>query len=346
MNNTPVLTCKNLTIGYRNQKSTIKEVSKDLNLTLNRRELVCLIGPNGSGKSTLIRTLTGIQPSLHGNVLLQGKRIDEFSSAERAKTLSVVLTTPVQTGYMTAFDIVALGRFPYTNWAGRLTQSDRHIVSTALTSVGAATLSNRFIHEMSDGERQKVMIARALAQEPELMVLDEPTAFLDLPHKIETMRILRQVAQKTGKSILLSTHDLNLAIRCADQLWIMNKTGTMIAGTPEDLVLSGIFGSAFEIDGVHFDPHRGEFSIPVEKRGTFQIEGSESVQRIWTLYALERIGYIPAEGSIPDFIVRVQNFPEGTTWQISHSDCIENCCSIQHLVEKIHGFRKPGGDPN
>ncbi len=346
MNNAPVLTCKNLTIGYRNQKSTVKEVSKDLNLTLNRRELVCLIGPNGSGKSTLIRTLTGIQPSLQGNVLIQGKSIDEFSSAEKAKTLSVVLTTPVQTGYMTAFDIVALGRFPYTNWAGRLTQSDRHIVSTALTSVGAASLSNRFIHEMSDGERQKVMIARALAQEPELMVLDEPTAFLDLPHKIETMRILRQVAQKSGKSILLSTHDLNLAIRCADQLWIMNKSGMMIAGTPEDLVISGIFGSAFEIDGVHFDPHRGEFSIPVEKRGTFQIEGSESVQRIWTLYALERIGYIPVEGSIPDFIVHVHNFQEGTTWQISHSDGIETCCSIQHLVEKIHGLRKRGGDPN
>jgi len=346
MSNKPVLTCKNLSIGYRNQKSAVKEVSKDLNLSLNRRELVCLIGPNGSGKSTLIRTLTGIQPSLQGDVWLQGKKIDEFSPEEKARTLSVVLTTPVQTGYMTAFDIVALGRFPYTNWAGRLNRSDRHIILNALTSVGAANLTNRFIHEMSDGERQKVMIARALAQEPELMVLDEPTAFLDLPHKIETMRILRQVAQKTGKSILLSTHDLNLAIRCADQLWIMNKSGMMISGTPEDLVLSGIFGSAFEIDGVHFDPHRGEFSIPVEKKGTFQIEGSESVQRIWTLYALERIGYVPANGSVPDIIIRVQHSQEDTIWQISHTSGNETCQSIQHLVEKIHEIRGQGGDPN
>jgi len=344
MSNTSILTCTNLTIGYRNQKAVIKEVSKDLNLHLKRGELVCLIGPNGSGKSTLIRTLTGIQPPLHGEVWLCNKKIEEHSSEEKARTLSVVLTSQVQAGYLTAFDIVALGRFPYTNWAGRLTESDKQIVKSALASVGAGDLTPRFIHEMSDGERQKVMIARALAQEPELMVLDEPTAFLDLPHKIETMRILRMVAQNAGKSILLSTHDLNLAIRCADQLWIINRSGTMISGTPEDLVLSGIFGSAFEIDGVHFDTTRGEFTIPVEKRGTFSISAPESVERIWTMYALERIGFCPS-GS-PDISVTVEISGKKPLWRVRLNDEEKECWSIREMVEHIStGYRK-GGDRN
>jgi len=345
MNGPAILTCTGLSIGYRNQKAIVKEVSKDLNLSLQRGELVCLIGPNGSGKSTLIRTLTGIQPPLCGEVLLCDRKIAEFSPEERAKTLSVVLTSQVQAGFLTAFDIVALGRFPYTNWAGRLTDSDREIVYTALASVGAKDLAPRFIHEMSDGERQKVMIARALAQEPELMVLDEPTAFLDLPHKIETMRILRQVAQKTKKSILLSTHDLNLAIRCADQLWIIDRQGTMIAGTPEDLVLSGIFGSAFEIEGVHFDPVRGEFSIPVNQRGTFHLCAPESVERIWTMYALERIGFVHTPPDSADIRITVQKNKERTRWHCAHRGGELECGSIRELVGHVAaGY--DGGDDN
>jgi len=346
MNATPLLTCTNLTIGYRNQKSVIKEVSKDLNLNLVRGELVCLIGPNGSGKSTLIRTLAGIQPPLQGDVWLCDRNIDDLSSDEKAKSFSVVLTTPVQAGYLTAFDIVALGRFPYTNWAGRLTEPDKKIVVSALASVGAGDLAQRFIHELSDGERQKVMIARALAQEPELMVLDEPTAYLDLPHKIETMRILKRVAQEQGKSILLSTHDLNLAIRCADQLWIMDRNGTMISGTPEDLILSGIFGSAFEIDGVNFDPVRGEFTIPVVKKGTFSLVAPESVERIWTRYALERIGYVPANGVTADITVVLRKDEEKPVWLFCHDGEEQRCESIRKLVDSISVSCQGKGDKN
>lgn len=345
MSDAAILTCTGLKIGYRNQKVIVKEVATDLNLHLNRGELVCLIGPNGSGKSTLIRTLTGIQPPLCGDVLLCDRKIGDFSPEERARILSVVLTSQVQAGYLTAFDIVALGRFPYTNWAGNLTEPDKKIVLSALASVGAGDLAGRFIHEMSDGERQKVMIARALAQEPELMVLDEPTAFLDLPRKIETMRILRLVAQKTKKSILLSTHDLNLAIRCADQLWIIDRTGNMITGTPEDLVLSGIFGSAFEIEGVHFDAVRGEFSIPVEKRGTFALSAPESVERIWTMYALERIGFIPSDGAVADISVTVRKDGKGPRWHCAHPDGDQECGSICELIECISA-RNKGGDGN
>lgn len=344
MSEAALLTCISLSTGYRNKKTIVKEVSKDLNLSLKRGELVCLIGPNGSGKSTLIRTLTGIQPPLSGEVFLCDRKIGEFGPLERARTLSVVLTSQVQTGYLTAFDIVALGRFPYTNWAGRLSEDDRQVVTSALASVGAGDLAGRFIHEMSDGERQKVMIARALAQEPELMVLDEPTAFLDLPHKIETMRILRQVAQTEKKSILLSTHDLNLAIRCADQLWLIDREGTMIAGIPEDLVLSGTFGSAFEIEGVHFDAVRGEFTIPVKRRGTFALLAPEGVERIWTQNALERIGFVPAEGNTADISVTIQKDGKTCCWRYRSPEREQECSSVHELLECIFAYPKRGGN--
>lgn len=335
MNRETILSCVNLSIGYRNQKTVVKEVSRDLNLQLRRGELVCLIGPNGAGKSTLIRTLTGIQPPISGEVHVCNRKIESLSPDEKAKIFSVVLTTPVQAGYLTAFDIVALGRFPYTNWAGKLSDSDKAVVISALSSVGAEDLSYRFVQELSDGERQKVMIARALAQDPDLMVLDEPTAFLDLPHKIETMRILRNVAQKTQKSILLSTHDLNLAVRCADQLWIINRAGEMISGIPEDLILSGIFSSAFEIDGVHFDTIRGEFTIPVDKKGTFKLHASESVHRIWTLYALERIGFTQTREEDADIVVNIRNGEEAVCWGIRHPAGESECGTIRELVDCI-----------
>ncbi|NLD57520.1 MAG: ABC transporter ATP-binding protein [Methanomicrobiales archaeon] len=341
MNAVPVLTCTDLSIGYRNQKHVVKEVSKHLNLTLRTGEMVCLVGPNGSGKSTLIRTLTGIQPPLGGEIRLRDKRISDISPEERARSFSVVLTTPVQAGYLTAFDIVALGRFPYTNWAGKLTGQDTQIVLSALSSAGAGDLAMRFIHELSDGERQKVMIARALAQEPELMVLDEPTAFLDLPHKIETMRILRKVARQAGKSILLSTHDLNIAIRCADQLWIMDRNGAMISGSPEDLILSGIFGSAFEIDGVVFDPVRGEFTLPADQQGTFSLDALESVERIWTLCALERIGYVPSNGVAADITITIGSDQGKPFWLVRHNGAEQRCGNIRELVDSL-ALRKKG----
>ncbi|KUG19342.1 MAG: ABC transporter ATP-binding protein [Methanomicrobiaceae archaeon] len=342
MSRAAILTCKNLTIGYQNQKTITREISKGLNLQLNRGELVCLVGPNGSGKSTLIRTLTGIQPPLSGEVLLLDKKIADHRSEEKAKTMSVVLTTPVQAGYMTAFDIVALGRFPHTNWVGRLTEDDTEIILSAIASVGAGDLTYRFIHEMSDGERQKVMIARALAQEPVLMVLDEPTAFLDIPHKIETMRILRSVARSTSKAILLSTHDLNLAIRSADRLWIIDQHGALITGIPEDLVLSGIFGSAFGIHGASFDPVRGEFTIPIEKKGTFALRARKSVERIWTWYALERIGYLPADGERGDITVTIRKVDGKPVWEIRTDTVARECSSLAELIETISANDREG----
>lgn len=290
MNNSEILSCKDLTTGYSSKKGGTKQISDNLNASMNKGEIISLIGPNGSGKTTLIRTLTGIQPPLKGEVYINNRNIITLSPEEKAKTLSVVLTTPIQAGNLTAFDIVALGRYPYTNWAGTLTEDDEKTVLDALKSAGAEDLKNNFIHELSDGERQKVMIARAIAQDPEIMVLDEPTAFLDLPHKIETMRVLKEVAHNCGRTILLSTHDLNLAIRCSDRLWIIKKDGSFNSGTPEDLILSGELESAFNMGGVLFDKFKGDFTIPVKKRGEVFIEGDHSAEYIWTVNAMERLG--------------------------------------------------------
>jgi iron complex transport system ATP-binding protein len=354
MNSPGLLSCRDLVIGYSSKKGGERRVSENLNISLKKGELVSLIGPNGSGKSTLIRTLTALQPSLEGEVYINGRDIRSFSPEEKAKTMSVVLTTPVQAGNMTAFDIVALGRYPYTNWAGSLGAKDEEAVMNALASAGAENLSSRFIHELSDGERQKVMIARAIAQDPDLMVLDEPTAFLDLPHKIEIMRVLKQVAHKYGRTILLSTHDLNLAIKCSDRIWIIKSSGEFRSGTPEDLVLSGELESAFNLGGVKFDRTKGDFTIPVEKTGEVFLMGEHSTEYTWTVNALERTGIeIAGEPGQPgepgntghSCIVSIEKTEEKTRWIVKteNPQLGITCESIDELISTLSSSFK-GGD--
>ncbi|MEZ4635407.1 MAG: ABC transporter ATP-binding protein [Caldilineaceae bacterium] len=198
-----ILETKHLTIGYRHAGRADVVVSHDLDLRLRRGELVCLLGPNGAGKSTLMRTLAGLQPALGGSILLDGDAPGDLTAREMARRLSIVLTERVDVGNLSAQELVALGRHPYTDWWGNLTPHDEEVVRWAVRAVGAGALAERPILELSDGERQKVMIARALAQEPLLILLDEPTAFLDLPRRVEVMGLLRALARHTGRAILL-----------------------------------------------------------------------------------------------------------------------------------------------
>ena len=246
-----------LSIGYTGRPARI--LAAQLDLTLRAGELVCLIGPNGAGKSTLMRTLAGMQPPLHGSVALLGDDLADLPAREVARRLSVVLTERVNPGLLTAYTLVALGRHPYTDWSGRLTQQDDASVRAAIAAVGAQNLADRQVGELSDGERQKIMIARALAQEPAVLLLDEPTAFLDLPRRVEIMQLLRNLARDQQRAILLSTHDLDLALRTADRIWLLPGDGSLHTGAPEDLVLSGAFAAAFRAEGVAFDPQTGAF---------------------------------------------------------------------------------------
>ena len=215
---------KNLSIGYR-QKTDSRKVLKDVNLSIFSGELVCLLGPNGIGKSTLLRTLSGLLPKLSGTIMINGRALEEYSEKELSKQVGVVLTDHPQLRNMRVEELVALGRSPYTNFFGGLSSEDKVFVDEAIFLVGIDKLRGRMIRELSDGERQKVMIARALAQQTPVIILDEPTAFLDFPSKVEVMKLLRNLAHDMHKTILLSTHDLDLAVRLADTLLQVADSG-------------------------------------------------------------------------------------------------------------------------
>ncbi len=290
-----LLATHDLSIGYRRPRRAPFVVAQGLSLSLRAGELVCLIGPNGAGKSTLLRTLGGMQPALSGDVMLGGDDVFTLDAREMARRLSVVLTERIDVGNLSTYGLVALGRHPYTDWTGHLSAHDEQVVRWAIEIVGAQHLAARPVGELSDGERQKTMIARALAQEPLVMILDEPTAFLDLPNRVEVMRVLRHLSRSTGRAFLLSTHDLDLALRSADRIWLMSREGTMQIGAPEDLVLSGAFETVFRSEGVVFDRQTGAFKILTPETGTVDLTG-DGLAALWTRRALEREGFCVRAG--------------------------------------------------
>jgi iron complex transport system ATP-binding protein len=238
---------RHLTVGYGT-----KAVLSDINQTLSAGQMVCLLGANGVGKSTLLRTLAGFLPPLAGNVLLEGRDLLSLYVSERSQVVSVVLTERFEVQYMKVIDLVGMGRSPYTGFFGTLTGKDRAIVSEAIEMVGIGSLAQRTIDTLSDGERQKAMIAKALAQQTPIILLDEPTAFLDFHAKVSTLRLMLRLAHETNKTILLSTHDVEMAIQLSDTLLIV-QDGKIHAGTTESLTESGVLQSFLQTDGIIYD---------------------------------------------------------------------------------------------
>lgn len=251
MENRATIQLKNLSIGYRN-KSGVKEVTTNINASLNSGELTCLIGPNGTGKSTLLKTLCAFLPKLGGEIIIDGNPLESYSDKEFSKKIGVVLTHRPQIQNMTVEELVSLGRSPYTGFWGKLEKEDREIISNAITQIGIEPLKERMIQTLSDGERQKVMIAKAIAQQTPIICLDEPTAFLDFPSKIETMQLLKRLCRESKKTIFLSTHDLELTLQIADRIWLMQK-GSIFVGTPKELAESGELSAFIEREGITFD---------------------------------------------------------------------------------------------
>ncbi|MBR2243573.1 MAG: ABC transporter ATP-binding protein [Prevotella sp.] len=255
MNETVRLT--NLTIGYQTKQHTTV-VAEHLNAAIKSGELTCLLGRNGIGKSTLLRTLSAFQPSLGGEILLRNSEhseyseVSEYSDKQLSRLIGVVLTEKPDVRNMTIEELVGMGRSPYTGFWGTLSKDDKRIVDEAIGLVGIESLRGRYVHTLSDGERQKVMIAKALAQQTPIIYLDEPTAFLDFPSKVEVMQLLHRLAREQQKTIFLSTHDVELSLQIADCIWLM-ETGLLSVGTPRQLADNGVLSRFIEHKGIQFN---------------------------------------------------------------------------------------------
>ncbi|OIQ22230.1 MAG: ABC transporter ATP-binding protein [Flavobacterium sp. MedPE-SWcel] len=259
-NEKAILSANEINIGYLNKKKVQTVIAKKVSLTLKPSSFTALIGANGIGKSTLLRTLTGIQPPLEGKVLLKDKNINDYSSNEFAQNLSIVLTESLPPSNLTVYELVALGRQPYTNWLGKLAPEDTIKVKEALELTQLLHLADKKHYEISDGQLQRVLIARALAQDTPIIILDEPTTHLDLLHKVSLLKLLKQLTIKTNKSILYSTHDLDLALQLSDELVVMTPS-KIIQDTPKSLIENNVFDTLFDDDSISFNTDKGGFII-------------------------------------------------------------------------------------
>jgi iron complex transport system ATP-binding protein len=259
MNTNYILSTSNLCIGYKT-KSLTNTIAKDLNLDLKQGKLIALIGANGIGKSTLLRTITGIQKPLSGNVFLNENDVHKIDSLTLAQNLSVVLTEKLPPSNLTVWELIALGRQPYTNWVGKLSEDDFAKINNAMEITQISHLASKKHYEISDGQLQIVLIARALAQDTPLIILDEPTTHLDLLHKVSVFKLLKKLTEETQKCILFSTHDIDMAIQISDEIIIMTPEN-IIQDQPCNLILKGSFDTLFQDEHIKFDAEKGKFVI-------------------------------------------------------------------------------------
>jgi iron complex transport system ATP-binding protein len=257
--NKTILSTSNLSIGYQSKKEK-NIIAENLNLTFEEGKLISLVGGNGIGKSTLLRTITGIQKPLAGTVLLKEKEIHNYESLALAQNLSLVLTEKLPPSNLSVFELIALGRQPYTNWLGKLTAEDLEKINQAITLTHVEHLIDKKHHEISDGQLQIVLIARALAQDTPLIILDEPTTHLDLFHKVSVFKLLKKLSQETNKCILFSTHDIDLAIQLSDEMIVMTES-MVEQDQPCNLITKGVFNTLFKDSSITFDGEKGKFVI-------------------------------------------------------------------------------------
>lgn len=257
--NTKVLHTTNVSIGYTT-KSSSTCIAKNINISLESGKLIGLIGANGIGKSTLLKTITGILKPLGGTVFINEKPIESFKPEALAKELSIVLTEHLPTSNLSVYEIVALGRQPYTNWLGKLTTADKIKIEEAITLTEIESFQHKKHDEISDGQLQKTLIARALAQDTALIILDEPTTHLDLVHKVKLLKLLQKLAHETGKTILYSTHDIDLAIQLCDEMIVLTEN-EVIQNRPCILIENGVFTTIFKNENIQFDATYGKFNI-------------------------------------------------------------------------------------
>jgi len=333
-----IISLNNASIGYKGKANSAKVVKSGISVYALKGELVALIGGNGVGKSTLLKTIAGFQPPIGGDIRINGEPVNAYREKELAFIMSFVSTEIIRVPNLSVFDLVSLGRYPYTNWFGKLLDEDRYIVEEAIKSVGLQGYENRMVNYISDGERQKAMIARTLAQDTDVIVLDEPTAFLDLSNKYEIVHILHQLANEKGKTILFSTHDLTTAIAESDRIWLMLLDDSVEQGAPEDLILNGNFESLFHNDHLFFDPEKGDFRFRKQARKKAVIAGG-GIALDWTIKAVERNGYevinFPGDNITEELVTIDVAWPE---WHVKYQGQTTKFSSLLMLCRFIKGL--------
>jgi len=329
-----ILYTKDLAVGYKRKKSDAYILLDHLNLSVENGELICLLGQNGFGKSTLLRTLTGVQKPIKGDFFINGKSISSYERSQLAKVLSIVLTENLNIGEVSVHSVVSMGRYPHNNWLGMLSGKDHMVINNVLEITGLSSYKEKMFNELSDGFKQKVMIARALAQDTSIILLDEPTAFLDIPTRIEILSMLRSLIKQFNKSIIFSSHDLDLALQTADIIWLISKDQKIEVGSPEDLVLNGHFEKAFNKKEIKFHPQRGIFKMNRTADTRIQVKGNK-LDVIWTERALERIGIATDNSEKSDGSIQIENKDGKLIWQLNHNSQIVEVHSIGELIKHL-----------
>lgn len=325
-----LLSAENLRVGYLLGKKEIK-VCDGMNFELKRGELVALLGPNGAGKSTLLRTLSSSLQPLSGNVYYSGRLLKNISQRDLSRKISVVLTDHTQAGGLTVSELVSLGRQPYTGFFGRLKARDLRLVDEAINSVGLSFKSNSYMAELSDGERQKAMIAKALVQETDVLLLDEPAAFLDVASKLELMALLRQIAVERDCAVLFSSHDVEQALTLSDKLWLMGRDG-LLCGCTEDMVLQGHLSDLFRSNNVRFDIGSGVYRLCSDTSARVSVKVQNLCLLFWAKNALLRNGYGITDGLAVEIAIDLK---AKDCIEIKTKNSIVVCKSLEEMLETI-----------
>ena len=322
-----ILSLNSLKIGYVSGKKE-NILLPPLSASAIRGELIAVIGRNGIGKSTLLRTLAGLQQPLGGEIFYSKKNIRDYSRMELAQEVGYISTEIVKVSNMRVYDLVALGRFPHTNWIGKIEAKDHMAIMDALKKTSMESFREKFVSELSDGERQKTMIARILAQDTGIMIMDEPTAFLDVAGKYEILHLMHLLSNKNKKTIIFSTHDLQMAISQSDKIWLIldNK---LFEGAPEDLMITGAFDHLFDSSTVVFNSEDGTFSFRSDTKGNIYVEGDGN-KKHWTMMAINRAGFnVSKEKTFPYVIIPSES---NKNWRLSNKTGILEFSTIYELI--------------
>ncbi|MBL3655066.1 ABC transporter ATP-binding protein [Fulvivirga sediminis] len=331
-NNDIAMILKDLSVGYASKK-VVSPILEEINLKLPYGQLICFMGPNGVGKSTLLRTISGIQKPLSGQIVIDGREVNQITPEAMAKSISLVLTDQINAGNLTAREVIALGRYPYVSWNINFSKKDLKAIEKAIKLTETTSFIDRKTYELSDGQLQKVMIARALAQDTPIIILDEPTAHLDLNNRVAVINLLKKLAENTGKAILMATHELDLALQTADRLWLAGFNAPIISGIPEDLVLNGAIDKVFQLKG--YDLRTGQ----LEKRslGKKVNLSGQGHEYLWTKNALERNGFEIDSAAEHTVSFSLEN--DEITWQIE-GEGIAITNTLEELVIHLNKLLK------